>query len=284
MSSVKELESLILEPTNACSLRCRMCLAHARGARMSRKLGFMSMALFRRIIEGTRGVNRLSLNNWGESLLHPDIVDMVQYAKTAGIHTVLLCTNGILLDADRATALLAAGLDVLEFSIDGLGERYRSIRGVPIDRVLTAVEGALEARACLGSPARLGIVMVSSDEDGAERQAFLAHWRLKVDYVKIQPRVLIAPRVHPCPELWGTVQGRLVVLWDGTVVPCCVDYDGALSLGNAQDEGLADLWQGAALNLLRAEHGERRFTSICATCDERIEAKFRGDTIHEGCG
>lgn len=282
MWSVKALESLIVEPTNACNLSCRMCLAHSPDARMTRRKGFMSMELYRRIIDGTPGLNRLSLNNWGESLLHPGLIDMVRYAKRAGVETVLLCTNGLLVDQRKALDLLGAGLDVLEFSIDGLGERYQSIRGVAIDLALAAVEHVRAGRSLLGLSTRLGMVMVSSDEGEEERDAFLRYWRSRVDYVKIQPMVHAAPRTHPCPELWGTVQGRLVVLWDGTVVPCCVDCDGVLVLGNAGKESLVNVWRGPTLERLRTEHREGRFSSICASCDEVIETKFRGETIHPG--
>ncbi|HEB72361.1 MAG TPA: radical SAM protein, partial [Nitrospirae bacterium] len=223
---IKSLTSLIVEPTNTCNLSCGVCPAHGRH-KMSRPEGFMDRALFEKIIDTTKCVTRVSLNNWGESTLHPELPGMIAYAKRNGVKTVLLCVNGASFDAPMAKRLITAGLDILEFSLDGSPRRHEAIRRFPLAKVATAMELAVSARAEVETNLRIGVVMTAP---GNERRragpAFVDRWRGVADYVKLQPLLSKVPRRNRCEELWGRTQGRLVVLWDGRVTPCCADYDG----------------------------------------------------------
>ena len=54
---------------------------------------------------------------------------------------------------------------------------------------------------------------------------FKERWSRLVESVTSQPMLTYSEgqRSKKCRELW---RGNLVVLWDGKVVPCCVDYEG----------------------------------------------------------
>lgn len=280
MLSVKKLESLIIEPTNSCNLRCGMCPMNGVASAAIRKKGFMPFLMFKDIIDQTPGIKRVSLNNWGESLLHPDIVKMIGYAKKKGVEKVLLCTNGTMLDAGLSRSILAAGLDTLEVSIDGLQDSYERVRGFNYQDLLARVDDFIWQRNNGYPGCELGVVMVDNGAPQEEINEFKKLWMGKAGYVKIQPCLGRKTRVKPCPELWGSTMGRLVVLWDGTVVPCCADHDGALSVGNVAEENLASIWNGPRLNQMREEHASGRFSGFCATCDDVIENKFIGAMIY----
>lgn len=240
----------------------------------------MDRALFEKIIDTTSGVTRVSLNNWGESTLHPDLPAMIGYAKTNGVKTVLLCVNGASFDAPLADRLVRAGLDILEFSLDGSPRRHQAIRRFPLEKVTEAIERVTSARAAAETDMRIGVVMTAP---GNERRraggAFIEKWRGVADYVKLQPLLSKAPRQNRCEELWGRTQGRLVVLWDGRVTACCADYDGDLTVGSVVDTPLADLWKGEAMARLRRRHTDGHFPSPCDRCAEEIEEKFSGRAI-----
>src|SRR2546428_5496243 len=63
------------------------------------------------------GVMRLGLQG-GEPLKHPDIVDVVRYAKSLGFCKVSMSTNGFLLNRQLLADLEGAGLDELQISVD----------------------------------------------------------------------------------------------------------------------------------------------------------------------
>src|SRR4051794_14382717 len=118
---------LQLEVTSACNLACAMCLVSYREP-VNRAAGAMPMELFRRLVDGTPGLARLTLQGLGEPLLQPHLLDMVSYAKGRGIE-VGFNTNGMLLTRARADRLVALGLDWLHVSLDGAtAATYESIR------------------------------------------------------------------------------------------------------------------------------------------------------------
>lgn len=58
----------------------------------------------------------------GEPLMHPDLMSLIGYmkAKRSGRNIVILITNGFLLNAQKIQALNAAGLDMMQISVDSI--------------------------------------------------------------------------------------------------------------------------------------------------------------------
>lgn len=141
------LTKVYIEPTSHCNLNCRTCMRQTWGE----SGGTMAMATYRRLVEGLRAVptlRKVSFWGFGEPLLHPDIVAMVSLAKGLGAQTEII-TNGLLLDAAKAEALVEAGLDSIVFSIDGTSaEAYAAVRaGGDFDLVRENVSALRQARA-----------------------------------------------------------------------------------------------------------------------------------------
>lgn len=83
-----------IELTNACNLNCRGCLR----SEMKRKVGYMDRDTFIYClaIAHSRLVPELWLHNWGEPLLHPNLLEYVNMAKH-DLFKVGFVTNGTLL-------------------------------------------------------------------------------------------------------------------------------------------------------------------------------------------
>ena len=95
-----------LELTNHCQLDCIMC-PHPQ---MTRPQGFMDINLLKKIIDQVRGHSKDSyLHVQGESLLHPDLIECINYVADAGIRTSL-ATNMMLLDKEMTHKLLDSKL------------------------------------------------------------------------------------------------------------------------------------------------------------------------------
>jgi MoaA/NifB/PqqE/SkfB family radical SAM enzyme len=70
----------------------------------------------------------IHLSGYGEPMFHDDFLEIVKQAKATGAR-VEMTTNGLLLNADKAIALIDLGLDRLVVSIDGMTpEGYEDIR------------------------------------------------------------------------------------------------------------------------------------------------------------
>lgn len=110
---------LYVETTTRCNMQCGMCVKNAPGSTISnRDLDFL---LYRRISGALPTLEALVMNGIGEPLLHPDLVNMVTFARAAMPATSWIgCqTNGLLLERDLAARLFAAGLNRLCISVDG---------------------------------------------------------------------------------------------------------------------------------------------------------------------
>lgn len=67
---------------------------------------------------------------------------------------------------------------------------------------------------------------------------------------------------HPCTRIWH----GLNILCDGTVVPCCLDCNGDIPLGNAFKENCMDIWTGPTFSNLRTIHQNCQFDRLPELC------------------
>lgn len=270
--------SLGIEVTNACNLKCIMCHRQV----MTRKIGYMDFGLFKECVRQAieMGVKMIVPFNYGEPLLHPKLVEMVEYIKTQSRETIVkVNTNGVLLNKEYARGLMRAGIDEITFSLEGCTkESHEKIaRGSNYEKVLANLMDLINMKKGNEGP-QIRVCMVRMEETVFEIKRFIRRWRPLVDSISIHDmntgygtlkdrRVKKNPlkRKVPCRELWLKLQ----ILWNGDVTVCCIDYDGKLKIGNMQNDSLTDLWFGSKINRMREIHQSREFEkiAICNRCD-----------------
>jgi len=276
-----------IELTNICDIRCLMC----ERKYMRRTTGMMSTALFKQIIDdcAKSGVESVKLNLWGESLLHKELLSMVQYAKDNSSLILQFNTNANRLSSEISRGLILAGLDKLTISIDGVSsETYQKVRiGGNYRRVIENVETLLELKQSYGSVLPVvTLQIIAMTETKHEIDAFVETWQDRVDCVSVT-NIFTTNKSHdeidnlslrrntntdlqPCSQLWQ----RLSILWDGVATVCCNDYDGALAIGNVHESSITELWQCEKLNQLRENHKDLNFSRlICRKCENILAYK-----------
>ena len=78
---------------------------------------------------------------------------------------------------------------------------------------------------------------------------------------------------NPCSYLWS----RMLIFWNGEVVPCCRDYEGAnLNMGSVLNETVKNIWLSKNYMNLRKEHleGKRLQMDMCGNCDISTKKKL----------
>jgi radical SAM protein with 4Fe4S-binding SPASM domain len=288
----------MIEVSRACNLRCPVCPV---GNGSARTYPPMPAELFRHIVDQTcTFVQELLLHNFGEPLLHPHIVSFVAYAKERGIRHVKMHTNGLLLSAEIAAGLVEAGLDKLKVSLDGVDqatyERYR--KGGNFLALIENISRLREIRERLGSSRPLiqaqCIVMRHNEGRITEFEALAK--RIGADQVKFKTfNALLSGEKgfsegrSMIPEdsrlqrytdgNAGTIRSRyklsrctwpwdcLVVNADGTVVPCCYDFNADHRIGSVRDEPFRSWWstpeRRAFRRILRSAP---QSISLCSRC------------------
>ena len=114
--------------TSQCNLRCSYCMSETHEERSTTLSPLSKEEILTTIkVLATLGVSKVRFTG-GEPLLRKDIAELVGEAKkNSTIKTVGLTTNGLLLDR-FLPALIDAGLDAINFSIDTLvRQRYHAI-------------------------------------------------------------------------------------------------------------------------------------------------------------
>ena len=135
--------SVYIYPTNYCNFHCSYC-AHSLGADGFRKAyGFapenMTMDTYRKAIdqlsEFPGRLKTLSLTGQGEPLLHPELPEMIAYARHRQVsERIEFMSNGALLREGLSQALVDAGLDCIRISLQGLSaEKYEQVCGAKLD-------------------------------------------------------------------------------------------------------------------------------------------------------
>ncbi|MFH1244950.1 MAG: radical SAM/SPASM domain-containing protein [Candidatus Omnitrophota bacterium] len=268
---------LDIEVTNNCNLRCTMCFVD-----FSLDKGkFIDINLFKKIIDEAAQYKLPSIkfNYRGEPLLHKQLVEMVKYAKGAGIIETQFNTNATLLNDANSEQLITAGLDKIIVSIDSIHpEKYNKIRvGANFEQVVKNIKrfAAIKRSLKKNTPV-LRVQMVCMQENQDEIDDFIAFWRDTADQIGLnrykKPRnqkesrgiVDYAQQAGPCPQIFQ----RLVIGCDGKVTMCCGDTSREVVLGDAYKTPVARIWQGETLNNIRRMHREYRFDEIapCRLC------------------
>lgn len=240
-----------VEITNICSLQCSFC----PGTRRRKRL--MPVGEFRFLAGRLRPhVKYLYLHVMGEPLLHPELGELLSIAGELGFR-VCLTTNGTLL-GERAELLLSApALHKVSVSLhsaegNGMGELAGYLAAV-WDYVLPASRAGticvLRLWNAGGAEARNGEILAFLADRLGTRPLDLPQprpgsWRLgerlyleraeKFDWPDLS-----APEADT--RFCLGLRDQVAVLCDGTVVPCCLDHEGDIPLGNLYRQTLAEI-------------------------------------------
>ncbi|UZP67262.1 radical SAM/SPASM family putative metalloenzyme maturase [Desulfovibrio mangrovi] len=111
---------LYVEVTTRCNLRCSMCVKQTEGCGIAE--ADMPFEVFSRLASCLPHAEAVLLNGVGEPLLHPQLPEMVRFARQHMVPDAMLGfqSNGLPLTPQLAERLLAAGLSTVCLSVDSI--------------------------------------------------------------------------------------------------------------------------------------------------------------------
>lgn len=263
-------DKINFESTTGCSAKCKFCTRY----RMTREHGEMSDELMRKIIkEGKEmGVKNYSPFLMGDPFVFSRIWEWLDYMEKEGVE-VSLYTNGTHIDIDRL--LKHKNIRYLNFSINAAtpGTHKTIMRGPVFEEVKRKYDYARE-KAYFPVRASFVITQDNVNEIDEFKKLFPSHevtgfsnWTGDVS----DPLERRGERI-PCWVLFH----QMTILYDGTVVPCCMDYDGKQVMGDADLQHLKDIWENS--EWMRERHRNYDFgTFVCRKCNYNVKEKR-----HEG--
>jgi MoaA/NifB/PqqE/SkfB family radical SAM enzyme len=279
-----------IELTDHCNLKCPLCPNQAlpKGEK-----GFMSFELFKKIIDQiSREVYDLNLFHRGEPLLHPHLIEMIEYARKKGI-PCRIHTNATLLSESLSQRILSSGLELLSFSFDGTQAPDYEKNRYParFEETLKNIKAFLALKKERGQRKPLTILqMMRTDQEDPDQhlRAFIASLKnLGLNRV-----------VFRKPHNWGGAIGieagfprttqllsactfpwyALVVYWNGQVGPCPQDFFSRIILGDLNTISVRDVWNGPLMKKLREDIAGRKYSLLkpCDQCDRPRRQTFSG--------
>ena len=233
-----------VEIINTCNMNCSFCHGTKRESRA------MSLGEFARIVGNLKGVTEyLYLHVLGEPLTHPMLPTFIEYATKSGFK-VAITTNGTLLPK-LGESLILSGVYKVNISLHSF-ERYGS-QDAQKNYVSNCIAFADEA-------SKRGVLCVlrlwnkvdlenSTEEKLNDYTLELLHSYFGNDWTIGSRGARIRNKLHleygerfEWPDSNGIDLGERVfchglsdhfgILCDGTVIPCCLDADGSIPLGN----------------------------------------------------
>ena len=264
---------LALELTAECNLRCSMCHHPA----MRRPKGVMPMALWERLaseVARHAPATEVWFSFCGEPLLEADLLcAMIRHGASAGLKSININTNGMLLTPATADALVDCAPALIVIGIDGWSSAaYETYRvGGDRDTVYRNVQYLLERTLERAASTEVQVQFIEMDHNAHELAPFSAFWLAQGATVKVRNQLswggqfatardpATAARIA-CP--WAVTM--MHVFWDGRVPRCPGDTEGTEGVGNAWHAPLAELWE--RLRPYRQLHLEHRFAELPARC------------------
>lgn len=251
---MRQLKKAYLEITNVCNLACEFC----PGTR--RDKGFLSPERFRILAARLRPHTQyLYLHLMGEPLLHPQLTQLLEICGQLSFRT-MITTNGTLLPKVGEVLLQSPAVEKVSISVHSFEGNEG---GGSLEEYLGDCLSFAKAASQAGKRCALRLWNLDgADTVGANRcngkilamieGAFPRPWKEGRRGTTLAPNVFLewgekfnwpdlsAPEERGRRFCYG-LRDQVGVLWDGTVVPCCLDHEGDVPLGNLFDQELQEI-------------------------------------------
>ena len=271
---MKRFQKVYLEISNVCNLRCRFCPGTKRTPKV------MTEAEFAALLPKLRPwTDYLYFHLMGEPLCHPLLETFLRLAADAGFK-VILTTNGTLLQKQQLLLLNSPGLHKVNISLHAFEANDLSVPFSEYLRQCLAFGQAAEGNKLVvyrlwnqgGEDSQNNIIL------DALHEAFPGEWVTGPRGTRIGQRIFLENGdKFDWPDLGAEDGGEKVfcyglrdqmgVLCDGTVVPCCLDHDGDLALGNLFEQSLEDILESPrAKAIYEGFRNKKAAEELCRKC------------------
>ena len=270
---MKKFKKIYVEITNTCNLNCSFCSKVEKPKRIMTKEEFSHI-----LSEIKPFTDNIYLHVKGEPLLHPNLIDFLNIAEEHNIK-VNLTTNGVLFPRKVDELIKCNSLQKINFSL-------HSENNVPnyLENIFKSVEKLKNQTV---------IYRLWTLQDGKFDEKSTKTVEKIIEYYKLSPEtvekiykennVKITSTIYvdkdnefewPDDNKNETTNGfcmalktQIAILVDGTVVPCCLDSNGKINLGNIYTESFESIINSKRCQDLKKSFQDRKpCEKLCLSC------------------
>lgn len=279
-------KKIYIETTNICNLSCNFC------PKTSRKLGFMGIESFNEIINKIKGyTNHIYLHLMGEPFLNKNLETFLKIAKEADLK-VNITTNGTLINRVKDVIINSKAVRQINISLHSFEANDNDIEfNKYINNILDFINESTEKSETicalrlwnidteeLKANNNLNSQIINLIQDKLNLEINLIEELKEKKRLKLKDKVylnmaekfswpdanlsLISEEVF-CHGL----RDQIGILLDGTVVPCCLDSEGKIPLGNIFEQSLEEIITSErARNIYDGFSRRRAVEDLCKRC------------------
>lgn len=279
-------KKIYIETTNICNLSCNFC------PKTSRKLGFMSIESFTEIINKIKGyTNHIYLHLMGEPFLNRNLEAFLETAKEADLK-VNITTNGTLINKVKNVIIDSKAVRQINISLHSFEANENDIEFYEyINNILDFINESTEKSEtiCALRLWNIDTEELKANNDLNSQIIKLIEEKLNLEFslieaLKEKKRLKLKDKVYlnmaekfswPDANLeliseevfCHGLRDQIGILLDGTVVPCCLDSEGKIQLGNIFEKSLEEIITSErAKNLYDGFSRRRAVEDLCKRC------------------
>lgn len=283
---MKKFKKVYIEVTNVCNLSCSFC------PKTKRSKNFLSVDKFRKVLEGIKPYTEyIYFHLMGEPLLNPNLEEFLEIAYELGFK-VNITTNGTLLVKCREILLKAKALRQINISLHSF---EANDDGIAFDdyfsNVLSFIDEANKNTNIICSMRLWNLDSYTLKGENELNKNIIKMIKSTFNYEEDLKEVLDRDRkvklrrnlylnaaekfqwpninIKPLGDrgFCHGLRDHFGVLVDGTVVPCCLDGEGNIPLGNIYEDGIEKVLNSErARNIYDGFSGRKRVEELCKRC------------------
>lgn len=286
-----------IEFSAICNLKCARCPQRDIVGKIP--LGVMEYSLFTKIIDEITENGACAIKSClrGEPFMQPRIFDMAEYAKRKGILDIILTTNATLLNEKMIDDILKSSITGLAISVDTHHSTSFEEKGKDYSEVEKNIIMLLDKRKSMQQKNPWIRIQTNIESSGSRHELNKLKETIKnrfclADMFMVGRLLNFNPDMDPYPDTKENYKNircngifhRFFITWNGKILPCALDYQERMVLGNVGKDSLSAVWLSSAMMKLREKHLELDMDeySICRHCHFRFTPKQEDIFMEDG--
>ena len=270
---MKKYKKIYIEITNICNLNCSFC------SKSNKEKKYMSLEEFETILNKIKDyTDYIYLHVKGEPLLHPNIIKFINLANKYNLK-VNLTTNATLFDKLSKDLGKCNNLNKINFSLHSENNKKDYL-----ESIFNNIKYLNKNTTCIY---RLWTLNNNQLDEKSTKivEKIKGYYNLPqetVEKIKTDNNIKISSTIYVDKDNifeWPIINDyqsngycyalktQIAILVDGTVVPCCLDAEGIIDLGNIYNQDLEVIINSDRYQLLKKSFQDRNpCENLCKSC------------------
>lgn len=258
-------KKIYLEITNSCNLNCKFCPQNNRIKK------FLEIDKFKYLLDSLKGYTKyLYLHVMGEPLLHPKINEFIDLASKQ--YYVNITTNGYLINNVKDNK----NIRQINISLHSFNNNYNKTLDEYLSDIVTVCDflnkhnTIINYRLWTKSPYQQEIINYLNNYYSVDIK-LQKGFKIKQNIFIEKDKEFLWPDLNNnIYEESGKCYGlktHIGILVDGTVIPCCLDCNGNIDLGNIYEQSLDKILNSQkSQNIILGFRENKKIESLCKHC------------------